>query len=206
MAGEQARRASWVAVAVVLLGVASLIVNITTDAQLSGEQQALFAVRRTFSLLLNAGTIWAGISILAGALMVRIVPAAVAGLVAGVAALSVHYGLGEVAGLMPAGSFSSNVNWFLAAALTGAPLGIVGALTRSPSRWRTPSRLVLPVAAIVEPWFVGWWQASAAETVAVRGSDIAAAVTLTVLGLTGMAYAVSYRAVATTASAVAPVR
>lgn len=206
MLGEQARRASWVGLAVVLLGIGSLLVNITTSEQLSGEQGTFFAFRRTFSLLLNAGTVWAGISILAGALMVRVVPAAVAGLVAGFAALSVHYGLGELTGLMPGGSFSSNVNWFLAAALTGAPLGFVGALTRSPSRWRLPARLVLPVAAVVEPWFVGWWQTSAAEAVAVRGSDLAAAVTLTVLGLTGMAYAVSSRAAATTASAVAPVR
>lgn len=193
------------ALAVVLLGVASLLVNITTDAQLSGEQQHLLALRRTFSLVLNAGTVWAGISVLAGALMRRPIPAAVAGMLAGTGALVVHYGLGEITGLMPTGSFGANTSWFIAALLTGAPLGLVGALTRVRTLWGTLARLVVPLGAIIEPWFVGWFtsnQRSWAESV----SDVAAGAILTLLGLIGTAYAVRSRAAATTACAVGRVR
>lgn len=188
--GEQARRALWVALAVVLLGVASLIVNIATIEQLSGEQQHFFAVRRTFSLVLNAGTVWAGISVLAGAVMQRRVPAAIAGLVAGSGALVVHYGLGELTGLMPDGSFTSNGMWFVAATVTGAPLGLIGALARSRTQWGIAARLVVPLGAVIEPWFAGWWHASAEDTWAVSASDRAAAFTLTLLGLLGMWLAV----------------
>lgn len=203
--GERARRASWVAFAVVLLGVASLVANITTIEQLSGEQEHFFAVRRTFSLLLNSGTAWAGISVLAGAVMRRLAPAAIAGMLAGAGALVVHYGLGELTGLMPGGSFSSNAVWFIAAVLTGAPLGLVGALGRSPTRWGVAARMVVPLGAVAEPWFARWWHSSALDPWPVAVSNPAAAVSLTLLGLIAMPYAVSSRAAATTASAVAPV-
>lgn len=184
--GEQARRASWVALAVVTLGVASLVANLTTSAQLSGEQQVLFGVRRTGSLLLNAGTVWAGISVLTGALMRRAIPAAVAGTLAGAGALVVHYGVGELTGAMPAGSFTSNTFWFVAAFLTGAPLGLIGAVARSRTRWAVPARLVVPLAAIVEPWFARWWQSSDLDAAAVSSSNLAAAGILTSLGLVGI--------------------
>ncbi|MFC7486588.1 hypothetical protein ACOCJ7_10155 [Knoellia sp. CPCC 206453] len=206
MMGEQARRASWVGLAVALLGVASLVVNITTIEQLSGEQEQFFAVRRTFSLLLNSGTAWAGVSVLAGAVMRRPGPAAITGMLAGTGALVVHYGLGELTGLMPAGSFSSNLFWFVAAILTGAPLGLVGALGRSRTRWGVAARLVVPLGAVVEPWSAGWWQSSALDSWPVKMSNPAAAVILTLLGLVGLTYAVRSRAAATTASEVAPVR
>lgn len=191
--GEQTRRALWVALAVAFLGVASLVVNITNGAQLSGEQEHLLAVRRTSSLVLNAGTVWAGVSVFAGAVMRRNVPAAVAGMLAGTGALVVHYGVGELTGLMPGGSFNSNAMWFVAAIATGAPLGMVGGLARSPSRWRLAARFVVPLGAVVEPWFVGWWNASDLDAWAVTASDRAAAGVLTLLGLLGMWLAVRAR-------------
>lgn len=183
---EQRRRVAWTALAVILLGVSSLLVNITTSAQLSGEQQGFFAVRRTFSLVLNSGTAWAGISVLAGAIMLRRGPAAAAGMLAGTGALVVHYGVGELTGLMPPGSFGSNTLWFVAAIVTGAPLGIVGAVARSHTRWRNWARLVVPLGAVIEPFFAGWWQGSSSDTWAVTASARCAAVILTVLGLVGL--------------------
>ncbi|WP_353950913.1 hypothetical protein V6K52_14890 [Knoellia sp. S7-12] len=118
MMGDRGRGWLGVLLSVVVLGVGSLLSNITTGAQLSGEDQALFAARRTASLLLNAGTLWVGVSVLAGWLVRLPVTAAVAGPLAGVGALVVHYGLGELTGLMPPGSFASNEFWFVAAALT----------------------------------------------------------------------------------------
>ncbi|MFC7491517.1 MULTISPECIES: hypothetical protein [unclassified Knoellia] len=206
MMGEHGRRASWVALAVVALGVGSLVVNITSDAQLSGDQQVLFGIRRTFSLLLNAGTVWAGISVLAGAVMRHLRPAAVAGLLAGSGALVVHYGVGVITGLMPVGSFSSNAMWFLAAAMSGAPLGLVGAVARSRTRWGIAARLVVPLGAVIEPWFAGWWLSPDVDSLAVRASSLVAAGTLTVVGLAAIVYAVRAVAAATTASEVGRVR
>ena len=189
--GEQARSVSQVVLAVVVLGVASLVVNITSEAQLSGEDQGLFAFRRTFSLLLNAGTVWAGLSVLAGALMRRVIPAAVGGTLAGAGALIVHYGVGVLTGLMPAGSFGANTFWFAAALLTGAPLGLIGALSRSRTWWAFPARLVVPLAAVAEPWVVGWWRVSDPESRGECVSDVAAGCILTLLGLAGVWIAIA---------------
>ncbi|KGN30400.1 hypothetical protein N802_07080 [Knoellia sinensis KCTC 19936] len=189
--------------AVVVLGVASLLSNITTIAQLSGEDQTLFAVRRTVSLLLNAGTAWAGVSVLAGWLVRGRLQAAIAGLLAGSGALVVHYGVGELTGLMPPESFSSNVFWFVAAAVTGAPLGLIGAaVPKSPnssvghtlraphaprrSRWGLLASLVVPTGAVLEPWVAGWWFGTGMGGHAQRWSDLAAATLLTAAGLAGM--------------------
>lgn len=43
-----------------VLGVLALLSNITSLAQLGGEADLLLGVRTTLSLLLNAGTVWAG--------------------------------------------------------------------------------------------------------------------------------------------------
>src|SRR5689334_7407159 len=75
------------AAVVVVLGVSSLLVNVTTEAQLSGDAPVALALRRTASLLLNAGTVWAGVSVLAGWWAVRPVRAAVTGVLAGLGAL-----------------------------------------------------------------------------------------------------------------------
>lgn len=183
-----------VVVAVVALGIASLLSNITTDAQLLGEDQAWFAIRRTMSLLLNSGTAWAGVSVLAGFLVCRparrsggLRAAALAGLIAGSGALLVHYGLGELTGLMPPGSFGSNVFWFVAAAVTGAPLGLIGAWARRPSLWGLAARFVVPAGAVLEPFVTGWWSSGWVTTPAERTSTLAAAVLLTALGVLGAA-------------------
>lgn len=189
MVGERVRPWVWVVVSVLGLGVVSLLSNVTTTAQLSGADQGLFALRRTASLLLNAGTLWAGVSVLAGWLVRRPTAAAAAGLLAGAAALGVHYGAGELTGLMPPGSFASNAMWFAAAAVTGAPLGLVGAAARSHSGWGRVAALVVPTGAVLEPWAVGWWQATDALSQAVRMSNAVAAVILTAAGLAGAWFA-----------------
>lgn len=171
-----------------LLAVLSLLTNITTDAQLAGQDQEIFAMRRTGSLLLNAGTVWAGLSVLAGWLVRRPMPAAVAGVGAGTGALVMHYGLGEATGAMPPGSFGSNVAWFAVAGVTGAPLGLVGDLTRRPHRWGLAARLLVPAGAVLEPWVARWWQRDALTTPAERLSDVAAATILTAAGLAAAAW------------------
>lgn len=185
MTGERIRCWWWVALAVLGLGVASLLSNITTEAQLSGEDQGLFAVRRTLSLLLNAGTAWAGISVLAGWLVRGRLAASLAGLLAGPSALVVHYGLGELTGAMPAGSFASNGSWFVIAAVTGAPLGLLGATARAVSVGGLLAGLVVPAGAVLEPWVAGWWLSGALQSEAERTSGLVAALVITVAGLAG---------------------
>lgn len=170
---------------VVVLGVSSLLVNVTTEAQLSGDAPLALAVRRTASLLLNAGTVWAGVSVLAGWWALRRARAAVAGVLAGLGALVVHCGVGEVTGLMPAGSFADNAPWFVVGAVTGAPLGLVGSLAHARGRWGLVAALVVPVGAVAEPWVQGWWVAGHGEGWPTRVSSLVTAAVLTGAGLLG---------------------
>lgn len=49
------------AATVLTIAILSLLTNITTKAQLSGNADALFFLRLIASKLLNSGTLWAGI-------------------------------------------------------------------------------------------------------------------------------------------------
>jgi hypothetical protein len=158
----------WVRVVLLagLLALTALVSNITTDAEISGRLVTYGAARRSVSVFVNAGTFWAGLSILAGWLVsgvpdggrdgARAWSAAAAGALAGVAALVIHYGVGALTGLMEWGDFASNVPWFVIAAVTGPVLGLIGRLARRPSGVGLAARLVVPIAALVEPLQGGW--------------------------------------------------
>ena len=184
--GSSGAPGAWArAAVVVVLGVSSLLVNVTTQAQLSGEAPVALAVARTASLLLTGAAVWAGVRVLAGWWAVRAVRAAVAGLLAGLGALVVHYGVGEVTGLMPAGSFTDNAPWFVVGAVTGAPLGLVGSLAHRRGRWGVAAAVVVPLGAVVEPWLQGWWLAADGASWPTRVSGLVTAVVLTEAGLLG---------------------
>lgn len=133
------------------LGAASFLVNVTTAAQASGQADALLAARLTASRLLNAGTVWAGLPVLAGFLVRRSLVAAVAGVVAPLLALAVHYALAATTGWVPGLSWSQNMEWFAAALLGGAPLGLVGALAHRRDVVGVVAALVVPAGAVLEP-------------------------------------------------------
>jgi hypothetical protein len=132
-----------------------LATNVTTVGQLSGEADTQLAARFTISKLLNAGTVWAGLGVLSGWLVRRPVQAAAAGTVSCLLALVAHYGLGRVLGLFDAGVWADNSSWFVAAIILGGPLGLVGAIARRSDLWGLAARLVVPVAAILEPIAIG---------------------------------------------------
>lgn len=140
----------------VLLGLVALLVNVTSVDQMSGQADGLAALRKTVSKVVNAGTVWAGLMVLAGALVRRPGVAAAAGPVSGVVALAVHYGVGGVLDLMPWAGLGDNAWWFVAAVVLGVPLGVVGALSRRPTRIGLGAALVVPLGAVVEPFLVGW--------------------------------------------------
>ena len=121
--------------AALVLAVVSLASNVTTTSQLAGDADALLAVRWTLSKLVNSGTVWAGLGILSGWLIGRPVRGALAGVVASLLALVAHYGLGRVTGVFGPDIWASNASWFVAAAVLGGPLGMVGAMARRADLW-----------------------------------------------------------------------
>jgi hypothetical protein len=148
-----AARGWWLALsAAAALAVVSLISNLTSVSQLSGQANTWLAVRFTLSKLVNAGAVWAGLPILSGWLVRRPRQAAVAGIVSGLISLVVHYGLGQLVGVFDSGIWASNAFWFVAAVVFGGPLGLIGAIARRPDRWGLLGRLTVPVGAVLQPF------------------------------------------------------
>lgn len=151
-----ARRAWWlVLLASVALGLVSLASNITSEAQLSGDADTFLTARFTISKLVNSGTAWAGLPILAGWLVGRRGRAAVAGIAAGLTALVTHYGVGLVFGQFDPLAWVDNSYWFVIALIVGAPLGLIGSAARRTDRWGLLASLTVPLGAILEPFYVG---------------------------------------------------
>lgn len=139
----------------VTLALVSVTSNITTMAQLSAQADTLLAVRSTVSKLVNAGTVWAGLPVLAGWLIGRRVQAAAAGVAACLIALVVHYSVGQVLGQFDSAAWAENWFWVVLAVVVGGPLGLIGAAARRIDRWGLLARLVVPVGAVLEPFSVG---------------------------------------------------
>lgn len=180
-----ARRWSLVLAAAIGLALVSLASNITTVSQLSGEADTLLTARLTMSKLVNAGTVWAGLAVLSGWLVRRPVQAGVAGIMACVLALTVHYGSGRAFGLFDSDVWPSNFSWFVLAVLLGGPLGVVGAIARRPGPFGLAARLMLPVAAVVEPFLTGMFTTLAIAPWPGRVSSLVAGLTLLAGGVTG---------------------
>lgn len=146
----------WVLVlgATLALAMVSLASNITTDAQLIGDADAVLTARLTVSKLANSGTAWAGLGVLAGWLIRRPALAFGAGIGASALALAAHYAAGQIIGVFEPEIWSSNAMWFVAALVAGGPLGVVGATARRTDVLGLLARLVVPFAAGAEP-FVG---------------------------------------------------
>ena len=147
----------------------------------------------TLSLLLNAGTVWAGLSVLAGWLVRGPLPALAAGPLIGIGALTVHDGVGERAGLKARGSFESNLLWFVAAIVMGMPLGLVGSLARRTDGWGLGARFVVPAGALIEPWAQGWFVVDAHLFGAVVVARVLAGALLTLGGSVGAVMLLRHR-------------
>lgn len=176
----------WVIAAATGLALVSLISNLTSEAQLSGQADILQATRLTVSKLVNSGTAWAGLGIVAGWLVRRVPQAVLAGLVAGTLALLIHYGLGRLLGVFPPEVWASNSSWFLAAAITGGPLGLIGAAARRRGLLGVLARLVVPVAALAEPVVVGMFTQPEILPWPDRASSAIAGGALVAVGLVGL--------------------
>ncbi|MGJ3508100.1 hypothetical protein [Enemella sp. A6] len=168
------------------LGVLAMVTNITTDEQLSGQADAWLTARSFLSNLVNSGTVWGGLLVLAGWLVRHRWQAMVAGVLAGELALFVHYGLAEACGpLLPVAQpgFEDNGYWFVAAAIFGAPLGLIGALAHRAGRVGVVATLVVPIGAIIEPFFLGQFTRLAMVHWPTHVSSFLSGVVLVVAGL-----------------------
>lgn len=183
---DESRPTWWpVAVATVALALTSLASNITTTAQLSGQADTLLAVRFTISKVLNAGVVWAALPIFAGWRVRRRRAAAAAGVLVCLAALAVHYGVGQVFGQFDPAVWSQNRVWFLVAAIIGGPLGLVGAIARRTDTLGLLAKLVVPVGAVLEPVYRGSFTEMALLPWTDRASSTISGVVLLVAGLAG---------------------
>lgn len=145
----------WLLAAAMIVGLLAMATNVTTMAQISGEDQAVAALRKTVTKVTNAGVLWASVAVLGGWLVRRPWQAMLAGLLGLLTALAVHYGIADLTGLMPWTDLASNQEWFTNAVVFGPPLGLVGALSRRLDTRGLLARLVLPVGSLAEPFFLG---------------------------------------------------
>ncbi|WP_415972853.1 hypothetical protein [Rhodococcus sp. 077-4] len=176
-----------VVAAAVTVALVSLVSNITSESQLSAQADTLLAVRSTVSKLVNSGAVWAGLPILSGWLVRRPLQAFAAGIVAGLTALSVHYGVGQLFGMFDATVWAANRVWFAMALVAGGPLGLVGVVARGGGLWGLVARLVVPAGAMIEPFFLGMFAVPAIMPWPTRVASVAAGVILVLAGVVGAA-------------------
>jgi hypothetical protein len=101
--------------------------------------------------LLNAGWAWAGLSVLAGALVVRPVPGAVTGwLAAGVALFAFDATDAVVHHASLGSALRADLSWWAVSLLFCPLLGLVGSTARRPGRSGLLARLVVPAGAALE--------------------------------------------------------
>ena len=170
------------------VGIAALLTNITTWEQLSGRANGMLAARFTLSALLNSGTVWAALPVLAGWLVRSRWQSVLAGILAAEVALTVHYGCGVLLDVFtdtPVNSsvYAGNEYWFVIAAVACGPLGLVGALARRSDVLGLFSRLVVPAGAMLEPFVKNSFRPNPILPWPTRFSETACGVMLLVSGL-----------------------
>lgn len=187
-ASEVLARRAWLVVTavVIVVAVVSLASNWVSVEELEGGRPVTSLLRKTVSMVVNSGTLWAGLAVLAGWAARRPLTAGVAGVLVSEAALVLHYGLGQALGMYDSEIWGSNLSWFVAGATVCAPLGLVGLVARRRGLWGLAARLVLPLGALAEPWVTGMFTGLKHAGWPERWSSIACGVLLLVCGGLGV--------------------
>ncbi|MGJ6979831.1 hypothetical protein ACSDQ9_04775 [Aestuariimicrobium soli] len=176
------------------LGLASLLSNMITTAELEGRADTWLTIRTVLAQLVNSGTAWAGLLVWAGWIVGRWRPALLAGPLAGLVALTMHYGLAALTDAIPA-RIGDNLSWVAACLVLGPPLALVGVAAGrtdhprlGPLAWA--ARLVVPVGAMAEPFVRGSFQdalsLTSASSPATAAALCASAISGAVLLLAGI--------------------
>lgn len=153
------RRLIVAALMAMTLGVLSAMVNLHSDAEISGQADTLYAVRSAISGVLSAPVTWAAAAVLAGWLAYRWWIGALAGVGALVLMLAVHYGVGGLLDRPGGATWSGNEYWLWFTPL-GLLFGIIGAVAHSRRWWGLLARLLVPLEAVREGVH-GLWHSSA---------------------------------------------
>lgn len=172
-----------VALVCVALAAAPLIANIALPPEMAGRWEVYSFLRKSVSRFLSAGTLWAAVAVYAGWQSRRPLVAILAGVAASEATLLLHYLLGMLTGLYGVGELATNVSWFLAGVVLCGPLGLVGWLAARRGWIGLAARLVVPAAAVAEPWVLGLFAPYPELPWPVRASSIVCGVLLTVIGV-----------------------
>ncbi len=109
---------------------------------------------RVVSIVTNAGSVWAGVAVLAGWIVVRRGAAVLAGWAALVLAVAGYYAAGLLVGdrvdVGLAGVTGALRLWLVAAVVMGPVLGLVGHLARRRDLAGTLARMVVPTGVLAE--------------------------------------------------------
>lgn len=109
---------------------------------------------RAVGLVVNSGSVWAGVAVLAGWFAVRRVPALLIGPVALVVAVAAYYVVGVLLGDRADVGLSGLTGvlrlWLMASVVVGPVLGLVGHLARREDLLGLLARLVVPAAVLLE--------------------------------------------------------
>lgn len=175
-----------------LVAVASLLSNITTETQLSGQAEALTYTRKVLSKFLNSGTVWAALGFYAGWIWAGSKGRSaglpiLAGAGTSLGALAGHYALGNLIGIMTLTIWVENYHWFLAAVFISGPLGWLGARSAQGDRWGRFLRYLAPLGALVEPLVTGmfWYPAGFSFPVSEVAASYTVGIALMLLGALG---------------------
>lgn len=195
MPRERAPLASpWLSIAqaCAALALASLLFNVTLDAELHGRLKEYSYVRKSITKVLSSGTMWAAIAFYAGWRVARPLLSFVAGVGAAMVTLSIHYVLGSLLGVYPPDELASNGFWYVVALVLCGPMGLLGWVAATQAgALGVLATLVVPAGAIMEPFVLGrfgpmWPGVPWPE----RYSDYTSGVVLVVLGVVGAVWVV----------------
>ncbi len=180
---DETSRYKPVATVCVALALASLAADVTLPGELQGHLQGWSFIRKSVTKVLNSGTAWASVAVIAGWHSRRWWAAFVAGIAAAAGTLAVYYIAGVVTGLHPGGMSGY---WFQVALVLCGPLGLVGWVAARRDWTGVMARLVVPVGAVAEALFMDHFvQPYPGRPWAERWSDVSSGVLLVALGVLG---------------------
>ncbi|AYD89114.1 hypothetical protein D5R93_01860 [Actinomyces lilanjuaniae] len=105
----------------VLLGTASLVLNISFQEEIEGGWQTYSGFRKTGAKLVNSGSLWAALAFYCGSLTATPRAGALAGVLSAQCALGTHYTLGILTSAYDHSAMLANIEWFIAGAVLCCP-------------------------------------------------------------------------------------
>ncbi|RJF41895.1 hypothetical protein D4740_07395 [Actinomyces sp. 2119] len=175
----------------VLLGTASLVLNISFQEEIEGGWQTYSGFRKTGAKLVNSGSLWAALAFYCGSLTATPRAGALAGVLSAQCALGTHYTLGILTPVYNHSAMLANIEWFIAGAVLCCPLGVLGWLSQQRGALPLLARLVPAACVIADPIATQRLSIAPAEIPwSERYSDLLSGLLLLIAGLTWLSYTI----------------